>query len=409
MKTYEEMAQAVLERRDDYVKAQRVKRKKYLRVATCCVILGVLVVAVVGILNTGLRSRNGEPLDSHMIGNNPADYSKHPFPGADHDKIVHSDDRPSEETDTYMIWKRVKDKDELRLAGDFREVSKEIWQDTFHVDLPDAKETAYYLVYKIIKDDRDGAIYTDDLMCGYVELTNEDGSHWSMYLDESSLSTESAHFLCESPGSWQESIINGNRVMLGVSDEHRYAALSLGEYSGYICMRNMDEAQALSVLQALLQKGNYTASSADAERTGMAKLLQCAGPEGSRIFVSSYKVDGHFQDKYKVPSQGEAFFSFPLGFAIQDYGNSAIYTVVASLFIGERPDQPPVDKTAIRASELQRLNRLGYNVSLYKESADAVEPGFLFQATYDQLMNFPASDDYGYFIYLKDEGPNHYK
>jgi electron transport complex protein RnfD len=68
-----------------------------------------------------------------------------------------------------------------------------------------------------------------------------------------------------------------------------------------------------------------------------------------------------------------------------------------------------IDKAAIRAAELQRLNRLGYNVSLYKESADAVEPGFLFQATYDQLMNFPASDDYGYFIYLKDEGPNHYK
>jgi hypothetical protein len=102
-------------------------------------------------------------------------------------------------------------------------------------------------------------------------------------------------------------------------------------------------------------------------------------------------------------------FSFPLGFAIQDYGDSAIYTVVASLLIGEHPDQPPVDKTAIRAAELQRLNRLGYNVSLYKESADAVEPGFFFQATYDQLINFPVSDDYGYFIYLKDEGPNHYK
>ncbi len=318
--------------------------------------------------------------------------------------------QPPDKTDDRMIWKKVKDKGEFRLSGDFREVSKEVWQGTFHVDLPDAEQTAYYLVYKIVKDEQNGAQYTDDLMCGYVELTNKDGSSWSMYLDESSLSTESAYFLCESPGSWQESIIDGNRVMLAVSDEHRYAALKIGEYSGYIRMRDMDEGQALSVLKTVLQKGNHAASSADAERTGMAKPLQCAAPEGSRIFVSSYKVDGHFQDKYKGPSQGEAFFSFPLGFAMQDYGDSAIYTVVASLFIGERPDEPPIDKAAIRVAELQRLNRLGYNVSLYKESADdAIEPGFLFQSTYDQLVNFPTSDDYGYFIYLKDEGPNYYK
>jgi hypothetical protein len=408
MKTYEEMAQSVLQRRDDYVVAQQVKRKKYLRAATCCVILGMLAIAVVGILNTGLRSENGDPSASHMIWGHGI-YKKKGSHISESMGTISIDDQSPEETDTYMIWKKVADIDDCRLAGTFREVSKEIWRGTFHVDLPDAKETTYYLVYKVIKDDQNGANYTDDLMCGYVELTNEDGSHWSMYLDESSLSTESAYFLCESPGFWQESIIDGNRVMLAVSDEHRYAALKLGEYSGYIRMRDMDEAQALSVLKTVLQKGNHAVSSADAERTGMAKPLQCATPEGRRIFVSSYKVDGHFQDKYKCPSQGEVMFSFPLGFAIQDYGDSAIYTVVASLLIGEHPDQPPVDKTAIRAAELQRLNRLGYNVSLYKESADAVEPGFFFQATYDQLINFPVSDDYGYFIYLKDEGPNHYK
>ncbi len=315
-----------------------------------------------------------------------------------------------DKTDDRMIWTKVKDKDELRLAGDFREVSREAWQDTYHIHLPDAKETAYYLVYKIVKDEQNGAQHTDDLMCGYVELSNKEGSSWSMYLDKSSLSTESACFLCESPGSWQESIVDGNRVMLAASDEHRYAALKIGEYSGYIIMRGMDEAQALSLLKTVLQKGNRTASSADAERTGMAKPLQCAAPEGSRIFVSSYTVDGHFQGKYKEPSQGEAFFSFPLRFAMQDYGDSAMYTVVASLFIGERPGERPVDKAAIRAAELQRLNRLGYKVSLYKESADdAIEPGFLFQSTYGQLVNFPASDDYGYFICLKDEEPNHYK
>lgn len=321
--------------------------------------------------------------------------------------------QPPEKMHDRMIWKKVKDKGELRLAGDFREVSKETWQEKYHVHLPDAKETTYFLVYKIVKDKQNGVQHTDDLMCGYVELTHKDGSRWSMYLDELPLTNESVYLMYESSGSWQESTIDGHEVMLATSDEHRYAIFKIGDYSGYIRMRDTDEARALAVLKAVLQKGNRSESLTDAERRGVDKPLQSAPTDEKKILVSSYKVSDIFQGKYKAPSKGQVMFSIPLGFAMREYGDSAIYTVVAKLYIdGENPDEPSSDKAAIRAAELQRLKRHDYNVSLYKDKGledDVYEPGFLFQATYGQLMNFPASDDYGYFIYLKDEGPNHYK
>lgn len=156
------------------------------------------------------------------------------------------------ESGDYILWNNVTDSSELRLAGDFREVSKSRWQEDFNISLPEAEKLAFHLVYKIEKGE-DGAVYTDDLLCGHVGQSNKDKSFWYMFVDKQSLNTESAYFICEPLANWQESMIDGKKILLSQSDQYRrYAAFRTGDCSVYITMRDMDEAEAISLLKKLL-------------------------------------------------------------------------------------------------------------------------------------------------------------
>ncbi len=152
-------------------------------------------------------------------------------------------------------------------------------------------------------------------------------------------------------------------------------------------------------------------SSANESSTIVSKDGQMTDSLG-RMVVSSYEKGGSYHGKYPAPRPGQAMMSIPLGLAMRDYGNSAIYAVEIYLMINEHPDAGFFDKKAtIIASELERLKRHGYQVEMIKKHAG--EPYeydvLLGHVTLDQLERFPANPVHGIFISLKDEGPTHYK
>lgn len=124
-------------------------------------------------------------------------------------------------------------------------------------------------------------------------------------------------------------------------------------------------------------------------------------PDGSeRKMISSYGSDA-VSGSYAAPENGKIGFSVPLQNAMDEYKDSVLYRVVIDVFSGK--EQLASDSSRVKAEE-ERLSAKGYTVA-----AETYFDGsknhcyFTLHAEYDELKNFAASENYGYFMYLYDE------
>lgn len=104
---------------------------------------------------------------------------------------------------------------------------------------------------------------------------------------------------------------------------------------------------------------------------------------------------------YAAPKNGEAHCSVPLTHAIEEYGDKVLYCVVAELF----SDGSIVFSGSEEAKlEWSRLEEFGYTIKW--ESDDSGEEKrhyYMLYATKEELEEFDASEEYGYFFRFIDE------
>lgn len=123
--------------------------------------------------------------------------------------------------------------------------------------------------------------------------------------------------------------------------------------------------------------------------------------ESEKTMISSFHVSDAPSASYVTPENGKFRFSIPLREAMNAYGDTVLYRVVIDVFSGEEP--LPSDSTQVQA-ECERLSSNGYVVA-YETFFDgeAYRYYFTIHATYDELTNFAANENYGYFMFLYDE------
>lgn len=107
--------------------------------------------------------------------------------------------------------------------------------------------------------------------------------------------------------------------------------------------------------------------------------------------ISWFDVAGEVSPSYATPKNSEYCFSMSLQGAMNKYGDDVLYRVVIDVF---ENNEPLSDSSKIQA-ECDRLSNFGYGVSNGNH--------FTMSATYDELVNFVANENYGYFIFLYDE------
>lgn len=122
-------------------------------------------------------------------------------------------------------------------------------------------------------------------------------------------------------------------------------------------------------------------------------------PEVTRM-ISSYG-DGDTEACYEVPENGTVGLSSPLSGAIAEYGDCVRYRVFVDLF---RNGQALEMNSSLMEQESDRLAALGYGVA-GETYFDGTSNHYYFtlHATRDQVINFAASEEYGYMLFLYNE------
>lgn len=116
--------------------------------------------------------------------------------------------------------------------------------------------------------------------------------------------------------------------------------------------------------------------------------------------ISSYEV-GSSATSYATPMiNGNFFLSIPLRQAMEEYGNDVLYRVVVDVF----KDETPIEDESNLKEVSERLCALGY-ITAWEEYNDGAEKHsyLTLHATAEQLQNFSADSNYGYFLWLYDE------
>ncbi len=121
------------------------------------------------------------------------------------------------------------------------------------------------------------------------------------------------------------------------------------------------------------------------------------GDEPTQFYklIRSYPVMAEYC--YDAADNGEYFRSVPLSDAMDEYGDSVHYYLLVHLF----RDGHLITDSAELSAEAERLFAAGYTPAI--ETVNGTETVFTLNATYDQILNFPAESDHGYFLYLRDE------
>ncbi|MBQ2927978.1 MAG: hypothetical protein IJD98_05325 [Oscillospiraceae bacterium] len=125
-------------------------------------------------------------------------------------------------------------------------------------------------------------------------------------------------------------------------------------------------------------------------------------PDGSeKAMISSFNVTGTLSASYVTPQNGKFGFSIPLREAMNEYEDSVMYRVVVDMFSNKK--QLSSDSIQIH-DECTRLSNIGYVVA-YETIFDGESYHYYFtlHATHDELTNFIANENYGYFMFLYDE------
>lgn len=122
-------------------------------------------------------------------------------------------------------------------------------------------------------------------------------------------------------------------------------------------------------------------------------------PPVYRNLITSYPI-GCSAD-YRAPYDGEVCYTVPLFYAMQEYGADADYMVIIEIYSGGGTKW--LYELADLRAEFDRLGALGYEAGLNLPSNAA--PFLTLHATYEELQNFPAAGDRGYFLrlYMEDE------
>ncbi len=117
--------------------------------------------------------------------------------------------------------------------------------------------------------------------------------------------------------------------------------------------------------------------------------------------IASYGQGGQSAACYAAPENGQVGYSIPLRGAMEEYGQSRRYQVYVDVFVDGV--QQPQDGAWVQ-EEMDRLYSLGYIVA-YETYFDGAQNHFAFtlHASWEQLENFPAASDYGYFFFLYRE------
>ena len=125
-------------------------------------------------------------------------------------------------------------------------------------------------------------------------------------------------------------------------------------------------------------------------------------PPVYRNLITSYPVN--VSADYRAPYDGEVCYTVPLFYAMQEYGADADYMVIIDIYsdVGTANSKRLYELADLRA-EFDRLGALGYEAGLNQPSNAA--PFLTLHATYEELQNFPAAADRGYFLrlYMEDE------
>ncbi len=112
--------------------------------------------------------------------------------------------------------------------------------------------------------------------------------------------------------------------------------------------------------------------------------------------VSSFG-EGKYSASYATPENGKFYFSVPLNGAIDEYGNDVVYHVVIDVFCEKEQllkDDEQID------TEIKRLSDNGYD--LCKENINGTAY-IVMTAELNQLSEFSANENYGYFMFLYSE------
>lgn len=127
-------------------------------------------------------------------------------------------------------------------------------------------------------------------------------------------------------------------------------------------------------------------------------------PNGNeKTMISSYDGNGMLPEAcYEAPENGKFYFSIPLRYAMDAYGDSVKYRVVVDVFTDKEQLSPNSSQVK---DEGKRLSDNGYIVA-YETFFDGESNHYYFtlHATYEELIAFQANAGYGYFMFLYDEG-----
>lgn len=120
-----------------------------------------------------------------------------------------------------------------------------------------------------------------------------------------------------------------------------------------------------------------------------------------KTMISSFDIGETISACYAAPENGEFSFSIPLREAINEYGDGVLYRVIIDVFADKEQLSP--ESSQIQ-EECERLSNNGYTVAC-ETIFDGVSYHYYFSlhATYEELISFPANENYGYFMFLYNE------
>lgn len=120
-----------------------------------------------------------------------------------------------------------------------------------------------------------------------------------------------------------------------------------------------------------------------------------------KTMISSFDVNGTPSASYEAPENSKFYFSIPLRDAMNEYGDSVMYRVVVDVF--HNKEQLLSDSSQVQ-EERERLSNIGYIVAYETVyGGESYDHYFTLHATYDELTEFVANENYGYFMFLYDE------
>ena len=175
-------------------------------------------------------------------------------------------------------------------------------------------------------------------------------------------------------------------------------SINIGE-KDYI---NTDELDANVDTETTKNDSNLSNDSSATSNGDVAYFPNNYSPNGNeKTMISSFDVNGTPSASYETPENSKFYFSIPLRDAMNEYGDSVMYRVFVDVF--NNKEQLASNSSQVK-EECERLSNIGYIVA-YETYFDGESYHYYFtlHATYDELIEFVANENYGYFMFLYDE------